>query len=220
MTFSPQQLALRFPNLTLIDVASYADVLQAIADAIARAEGWEPSPTDYEKVGSVARRGEIEGELIDLEVCRTPTMAVRVPSTLRLCIGLLQFHLWRNALLWRRDVGAALALPLPLQLPDVRTLLNRRLHPTVEEGADLAIFLTPPSPSGTDYDEPLACVLRFIERHFVAPVPHPVSKHLVESKRRIGSARQRYREAMKQRGVRPQTKRFDGWLQRIDRLIG
>jgi hypothetical protein len=213
---SAPNLARQFPDLTLIDIETYADVFQAIADAIARADGWEPSPSDYEKVGTVMGSGEMEGELFEVEACRTPTMAVRVPNTVRLCIGLLQFHLWRSAIQWRGS-GAG---PLPVQLPDVQTLLNRKLHPTIAEGADLAAFLTPPSHDGTGYDEPLACVLRFIERQFEPPVPRAIAAHLVESKRRIGQRCQRYCEAIRQRGARPQTKRFDQWVQRIDRLIG
>jgi hypothetical protein len=206
-------LARREPHRTIVrDPSSYADVFAAIDDAIALAARWEPSPTDYVSLGKIKQVDEAgEEEFVDYVVCEVPSVAVRLPNTVRLCIGLLQFQEW--------GIGAS---PNGAALPHVGKLLRRRLRPTLDEAIDLAGFLVRRiyHMVGEHYTEPIPEILNLIERHFDPPVPEPLAVVLRESRRRLAVCRDVYVAATCSWGGRPQVKRFDNWDRRLARLLG
>ena len=208
-----RELASRLPERTIVrDPSSYADVFAAIDEALTRAATWEASPTDFESLGKVKQRDEFgEEELVDFVVCRVPAVPVRVPSSVRLCVALLQFQQW--------DV------PQPLEgacLPHVGKILRRKLRPTLSEAVDLAgLMITRIHHAQHEsYTEPLAEILNLIERNFDPPVPEPLAVVLREARRRVAVCRENYVTALRAWRGRPQTKRFDKWDQRLARLLG
>src|SRR6187549_2741810 len=92
----------KYPLVTLLrDAEAYADVFDAIEEARGRARTWEPSPTDFVSLGKLqvidartddnepGAEGAPEARLEDFVVCKVPVVPVRVPNTVRLCVGLL-----------------------------------------------------------------------------------------------------------------------------------
>ena len=211
----------RFPHVTLLpDCERYADVFDAIEEARTRARTWEPSPTDYDVLGTVRvrERGGDEEQLQDFVVVRVPVVPVRTANTVRLCVALLQYDLWRTGLLWAGDACTSNEACLPC----VKTLLGRKLRPTAEEGADLARFLSPPGPdaSRVNFGEPLAPLLRLLEGAFPPPAPPPLHGPLEEARLRIAVARDAHLARQRSYGGRGTRKRFDQWIARIDQLLG
>lgn len=213
----------QYPHATLLsDVRAYADVFDAIEEAKARGRDWEPSPTDFECLGKVtATAADGSQTLEDLIVCRVPVVQVRVPSTVRLCLGLLQYNFWQLAETWNeKNFGAASARSM--MLPDPDALLRRRLQPTITEAVDLAAFLITPHPEigRTSFGEANARVLGLLERTFEPPVPAPLAMPLREAERRVQMAQEEYRRTRRSHGGKVQTKRFEQWGARIERLLG
>ncbi len=208
-----RDLSTRFPEHTLVrDPAAYADVFAAIDEAVERAATVEPRPDECEVLYTVTKRNEDgEEEEVPALLWRVPIVPVRVPSTVRLCIGLLQYYHWPVA---RSNEGGC--------LPHVPTLLKRKLRPTLDEGVDLAAFLVTRTNRADreDYMEPSAPILNLIERNFPPPVPAPLATVLHEAMRRIGVVRENYVESLKPWRGKSQTKRFDKWTARLNRLIG
>jgi hypothetical protein len=213
MTTDWRELATRFPDHTLLrDPAAYADVFAAIDEALARAAGVEPSPNEYDVLTTVKDRDE-DGEEVDvpLLVWRVPVVPVRVPNTVRLCLGIMQYYHWPVE---RPEVNAS--------LPYVDVLLKRKLRPTLDEAVDLAAFLTVRSNdvARENYVEPSAAILKLIEANCAPPVPEPLAAVLRESKRRVGVTRDNYVAMVNSYHGRPQVKRFAKWIERLDRLLG
>ena len=206
-----KELAERFPEETLVrDPAAYADVFAAIDEAAARARTVEPSPDECEVVCTVPAE-EPGDEDRAMFLWRVPVVPVRVPSTVRLCVGLLQYYRWPVA---RSAEGAC--------LPHVDTLLKRKLRPTLDEAVDLAAFLMVRvrREVRANYSEPSATILKLIENNFPPPVPGPLAEVLREVRRRVDVVREYYVEMVKSSHGRPKTRRFDRWNERLDRLLG
>ena len=209
-----KELSERYPDRTLIrDPAAYADVFTAIDEAQHRAAGVQPSPDECEVIGYVPAEGAGDEESVNAMLAwRTPVVPVRVPNTVRLCIGLLQYYHWP---VLRSADGAC--------LPHVDTLLKRKLRPMLEEAVDLAAFLivrVGSKDQEEDYTWPSATILNLIERNFDPPVPRPLAAVLREARRRVEVSRVNYVNLTRRHGGRPQTKRFDRWVKRLDRLLG
>jgi hypothetical protein len=206
-----RKLARRFPQHTLVrDPAAYADVFAAIDEAAERARRVEPSPDEMEVMAVVRRDGDEEGPGEPLYMWRVPVVPVRCANTVRLCIGLLQYYRWPVV---RTAEGGC--------LPHVDTLLRRSLRPTPDEAVDLASFLVVPTYRGReDYLGPSAPILKLIEDNFRPPIPEPLADVLREAKRRLTVVRDNYVSDTRRWRGRPQTKRFDKWFRRLDRLLG
>ena len=208
-----RDLSARFPAHTLVrDPSAYADVFAAIDEAMARAATVEPSPGEYEVLATITERDEGGDEVdVPLVVWRVPDVPVRIPNTVRLCIGLLQYFHWPVE---RPTVNAC--------MPHVPTLLKRRLRPTLDEGVDVAAFLVVRSDydGRENYNEPSAAILKFLEDNFEPPVPSAMAAVLREAKRRVELSQAQYVERVKSYRGQPQIKRFDKWTQRLDRLLG
>jgi hypothetical protein len=204
------------------DVEAYADVFDAIDEARGRGRGYVPGPDERERLGQVHAAGEDAKEhVVDFVASAMPVTQVRIANAVRLCVGLLQDSVWRDAERWH--LRAAQQPDPDVLLPDASALLGRKLRPTPGEVADVARFLLIPSPGFSpnqeSYGEPFAAGFRFTERHVAPPAGEPVRAALVEARRRLAVAKARATEARHKSGGKPQTSRFDQWDARLARLL-
>lgn len=214
-----RQVQRRYPHVTLLsDRGAYADVFDAIEEARGRAGKWEPSPTEHTTLAELT--GSDDPILAGFSLCQVPVVPVKVPNTVRLCVGLLQYGLWQEAV--DRNEGWPSGRRVEALLPDVGVLLGRKLRPTAEEGADLARFLCVPEPKVGEggYREPLSPLLRMLEKCFEPPAPAPMRAPLEEAKRRVRVACDQFMAFQRFSKGRGTTKRYDQWVARIDRLLG
>jgi len=223
-TMTPwRELHRQLPQFTYVaDIAAYADVFDAIDDARDRGRGYAPGPDECERLGRMRVTEQDGSERIeDFVVYRMPVTQVRTPNIVRLCIGLLQDSVWRNAERWHLRVD-----PPPdsdVLLPDVSTLLSRKIQPAPSEVADVARFLLLPSPglfpNEESYGEPFAPVFRFLEKHVASPAREPVRAALLEARCRLAVVRAQAIQIRHKSGGKPQTSRFDKWDARLARLL-
>lgn len=218
-----RELHRQLPQFTYVaDIEAYEDVLDAIDDACGRGRGYLPAPDECERLGQMRVTDREGSEWIeDFVFSRMPVTQVRTASTVRLCVGLLQSGVWHGAERWHLRVF--LQSGSDVLLPDVPTLLARRLRPTPSEIADIARFLLMPSPGLSpdeeSYGEPFAPVFRFLEKYVDPPAREPIRAALIEARRRLAVVGARAIQIRHKSGEEPQTLRFDKWDARLAWLL-
>lgn len=204
----------RFPSYTLLpDIDRYADVFDAIADALRRGAGYEPGAADVTTLGAMVG-ADGDSPLHGLRVVRTPVTPVRIASTTRLVVALYQRHLWGMADTFAGSAGRAGGNPV--LLPDAATLLKRKQIPTDEELTDLARFLlAPPLPGQSERGGPDAPILAFLERH---PLPAAARAVLRAARAHLQAEFDRLTGSRRWDGRRHPTKTIEQQLARLKRL--
>lgn len=220
-----RDLARALPHATRINPDAYAVELDAVDDALRRAESWEPTPLDERSLG-VFETGD--GPPVEIIAREAPLPSVRGDDPARVAVAVLQRLAWNTAATW---TGAGNDAPPGGYGTDrfaklywmARILLRRRLRPTATVATDLIGFAVaaPPTPgrppSAGDFLYP---VLKVIERQFTPPTPRSLrpalrslSDTLVGIREEALAGQRRYRQ-------KPQTKRLDQALDRVRRLLG
>jgi hypothetical protein len=219
-----RELAAAVPHATRIDADSYALELDAVDDALCRAEAWVPTPID-EQTLAIVETGD--GPPIELIGHRWPQPSIRGDDPARIAVAVLQRFAWNVASNWHApDLDAPLdgysAHRFTKLYGMASTLLSRRLRPTPEVAADLVAFaiIPPCSAEQQGRDDFLYPILKVLERQFTPPVTSTLRAALTLLIGRVESIRANQIARRRRFRQRLASKRQDLAIERARRLIG
>ena len=215
-----RKLHRKYHHATQVDVARYVGELDSIDEALVRAEQWAPGP--FEDVTRIELR-DTDGQPAEMFLLRPPTVPVRAPDPARLAVALLQHADWEHARAWDSSIDPLERARDGAELPSALTLLRRKLKPDPAVAADLlrvAITAAPNNEQPEAEGPAMYLVLTLIERLYDAAPPKPLRKALEHFLERVKGIRERERAAQRTLGNRVSTKRLDGVLRRVGKLLG
>lgn len=148
--------------LTRVDIEKYLHAFDAIDSAFGHASAWKPGETDREVVRVPVHFDLQHGELIleygNAETINRPTFPVTQCSIEEYCVAKLQHELWISACESKGDPRVRELWSSGRLLPDVESLLKRKLSPSAQIMADLTRLSVHPHPD-PQRDE--------VEQHFL-----------------------------------------------------
>lgn len=167
------------PLLTRIDVEMYLHALNAIDRALTHASAWKPSAADREVVKVPVTFDLQDGKLIleygNAEIINRPTFPVTSCSVEEYCVAKLQHEAWISACEWSGNPRVRDLLRPGWLLPEVESLLKRKLKPSAQIMADLIRLSTHPhpDPQRDEVEQHFlhAAIVRLMVRAFKPPHP-------------------------------------------------